>query len=1011
MSLPGGIADKLGGRYESRWTLRCALRVLSGQAEWIEIEPLGPTGQGVEFVFCQAGVAEQHQVKRGRTGVGHWTLAALNGDHVLGHFRRILEQGGHPRFVSAHDAHELHELSDRARGSQELSDFFARLGNDWQTKFGQLRAWWDWDEQTAFEALTRTDVSSVGDDELDEWNLSVVERHIDGQPAQALASLAQVLIDNMQQRLDETRLRELLRERYGLQPRRWADATVGEQLRQATTDYRSPLAAVRLRHPIVRAEAAEVLEVLESGDALGALVAGAAGVGKSEVLDQVLEALQAQGWPLLALRVDRLAETPRPEGIGEQLGLPGSPVAVLGAVAGDRPSLLVVDQLDAVSLASGRLRGLWEPTWAMLEQARAHPGMRVLVACRQFDLDNDPRLRTLTETEGLLEPVPVEPLSAEQIDEALVAMGLAQGQLSPAQRRLVELPLHLKLLEPLARAGGRLDFSTVTGLFEAYWDERGRTVEARHERVRFNPTLKLLSDNMSERRSLSVPVGVLELADLDRSAEVLASEQLLVRDGRNFAFFHERFFDFVFARYYLAERKRVLDLLLDDEQDLFRRGQVRQVLLQERDTDCHAYLADLRDLVESQEVRFHISQVVLALLRELPDPSGPELEVLRPLLEGDPADPRAALAWRAVATPAWFKVLDSSGTIAAWLVDERDSIVDQAVRLLTDAGAQHAARAAELVRVACDWSERWLQRVSYLVRFTDLHADRSTFELALELARRAPDGAVDEELWLDGCGLPAAQPAWAGELLACLLERALRQAQAAGQPHPLGGDDWLEHYYTAQKYVVELGEHGARELVETALPWLLEVAERDVTAHGPAGGSGDARIADHVWGHRFPGEQHEFSALLLGALESALAAVAADEPDALKSVIDRLAASGGAAPALPRARRQPRALRRACRGDCARGRPTAALRLQQRRLLGHPRAAASHLSEAVRGELRAARGKADRLGAGVGAAGAGAALPGLRGTAVAGRPGSRAPLRGWASADAGARAQARWRAA
>src|SRR5687767_7195027 len=197
MSLPGGIADKLGGRYESRWTLRCALRVLAGQADWIEIEPLGPSGEGIEFIFSERGVQEHHQVKRGRTGVGHWTLTALKDEGVLAHFRRILEQGGRPRFISAHDAHELHELADRARASQTLTDFHSRLGKGFDKKFGQLRAWWSWTEQEGFEALNRTDVSSVGDDELDEWNLSVVERHLDGQPAQALASLAQVLIDNL----------------------------------------------------------------------------------------------------------------------------------------------------------------------------------------------------------------------------------------------------------------------------------------------------------------------------------------------------------------------------------------------------------------------------------------------------------------------------------------------------------------------------------------------------------------------------------------------------------------------------------------------------------------------------------------------------------------------------------------------------------------------------------------------------------------------------------------------
>jgi hypothetical protein len=39
MALPGGSADKLGNRYEGRWTVVCMARVLHDRAEAIELEP------------------------------------------------------------------------------------------------------------------------------------------------------------------------------------------------------------------------------------------------------------------------------------------------------------------------------------------------------------------------------------------------------------------------------------------------------------------------------------------------------------------------------------------------------------------------------------------------------------------------------------------------------------------------------------------------------------------------------------------------------------------------------------------------------------------------------------------------------------------------------------------------------------------------------------------------------------------------------------------------------------
>jgi hypothetical protein len=46
MSLPGVIADKLGARYEFRWTLR----VLAGHADRIVIERLSRAGEGIRGV-------------------------------------------------------------------------------------------------------------------------------------------------------------------------------------------------------------------------------------------------------------------------------------------------------------------------------------------------------------------------------------------------------------------------------------------------------------------------------------------------------------------------------------------------------------------------------------------------------------------------------------------------------------------------------------------------------------------------------------------------------------------------------------------------------------------------------------------------------------------------------------------------------------------------------------------------------------------------------------------------
>jgi hypothetical protein len=76
MPLPGGDADKAGNRYELRWTVRQFIRLLTDDAVWIELEPVGEEGDRIEFCLCRSdGEIEVHQVKRQQAGKAHWTIA------------------------------------------------------------------------------------------------------------------------------------------------------------------------------------------------------------------------------------------------------------------------------------------------------------------------------------------------------------------------------------------------------------------------------------------------------------------------------------------------------------------------------------------------------------------------------------------------------------------------------------------------------------------------------------------------------------------------------------------------------------------------------------------------------------------------------------------------------------------------------------------------------------------------------------------------------------------------
>src|SRR2546426_489082 len=99
-------------------------------------------------------------------------------------------------------------------------------------------------------------------------------------------------------------------------------------------------------------------------------------------------------------------------------------------VCSGRRAVLVIDQLDAVSLASGRAPEMYPVVDELLDEA-ARFGVQVVLACRRYDIDNDQRLKTLADAQGARAPelVEVAPLTNTQVDTTLTEMGIEPSAL------------------------------------------------------------------------------------------------------------------------------------------------------------------------------------------------------------------------------------------------------------------------------------------------------------------------------------------------------------------------------------------------------------------------------------------------------------------------------------------------------------------------------------------------------------------------------------------------------
>jgi hypothetical protein len=888
MARAGGEADKFGNRYEGAWTIFQMLLVLAGRAQAITVEDVGDLGEGSEFTLTSLHHGDEaHQVKRKQGTANGWTPHRLNDEGVLQAARNHVEQGRQFHFVSMIPAPKVDDLANYARRSASVEAFLA----DWlkvvdlQTEFTYLSGEIYGSDQVAWQTLRGIWTHCQDEDGLRRMIDALAGLLLAGAPAKPAAlALGDLAIQNLGVRLTAAVIEERLTEYELSRAQLVGNPTVVQSVDAVLASWKTSVEWDLLKPAIPRAESGQLSAMLRSNDNRVTIVVGAAGAGKSGVLWQSVQELQAEGWPILAFRLDRLESLTSTAEIGEKLALGVSPVTALAAVAAGDASLLVIDQLDAVSFASGRIPSGFHTVVDLIHEAAAFPQMRVLLACRAFDVDNDYRIRQLV-ADKLIGWVQVLPLSDEEVNTAVDAMGLPAAQLTAKQRSLLTSPLNLVLLSAIADQPDALAFESAGGLLAAYWDRKRRDCANHRPQSppRYEAVIGTLANAMSERQQLTARISVLDADNLAADAEVLASEHVLVQDGRRYAFFHESFFDYAFARLWLDRDQSLVDFLLADEQELFRRAQVRQILQHIRDDDPERFISEAKAVLAHSRIRFHIKAVVLAVLRSLADPTYAEWHMIGHLMAADPDGPLTPHLWATISTVAWFDRLDGDGVVAGWLASGNAATYTRAMQSIVSAIKLRTDRLAEIIAPYAGTNPQYPSWLAWISRFADVHNSRPLFDQMLAAVRRGDYNDRPLDLWNHIFGLGQHQPSWAMELLAAWL---------IGRPGALTGDE------TGRPADLDAREHNLLELVSSGaegapalyaqrlIPYLLMVmalTEQDPTRRP---------IRDYFsFRQEHPGPMPNLGEALLHGAATAVRKLAAQGDQAVQPQLDLLAAA------------------------------------------------------------------------------------------------------------------------
>ena len=682
--LTGGVADKVGNRYERKWAVRQLLHILAGTAEEIHLEVFGV--DGAEFSLKRDGIYEWHQVKRTNAGA-KYTPHIVGG--ILSKLSQQYKNGEKVFFITTEHAGDLSSLCDNVKVVQNVAEFLIGASQKTLTNFGKFRDTVSaTNDAEAFQWLQNTNIEGMSEETLTRTNLDVARLTFSTSPQNALDALSDIIDENIGQILTADHIWQLLVKRRVMPAPQVTTDQFLAYCRETYTSYEHSQCFDIGGNILVRDETSEITSnIVSAASSTLTFLQGGAGQGKTCILFQTAKELSDSGWLTLIIRSDRdgqINSALNYQEHGKKIPLPQA----LSQCSQDNKVLVIIDQLDAVSDVSGRHPEKFNDLAPLLRQISNLPNVHLVIGCRTHDLKFDSRFRMLKyEFETVRKQnafdIKCRPLSEKIINNTLELLGINPQKLSSRTKTILSSPSQLYIFAQLASelSPDELNFSSIHSLLSKYWGFKKKEYSSNFPQENWNGTISVIVEILNKKQSLSISKRFLE--DHETSVDALISCGILIEDGnKQIAFFHETMFDYAFARHQAKSDQSVSDWLLSTDQHLFQRGQLRQILLYLRSSDLIAFRKDVVEILAHNDIRPHLKSTTFQTLNLLTDPAIEDWEIVAPYwLDRSHIMHKIALNVT-FQSLFWAKMLNEEGLLKDILTSDDEEIFGQGISIL-----------------------------------------------------------------------------------------------------------------------------------------------------------------------------------------------------------------------------------------------------------------------------------------------------------------------------------------
>ena len=636
----GGRADKIGNSYENRFLAKLLLRLVREEYKSVEVEPLGPQGEGVEFVAEKpTGECVFYQCKVSNGGKTKWTVADLQRLNILSTAQKHILGAPHNvyRFISPLPYEGIKDLCDRARTHHAPEDFVNyQLSNQKleQTfaaceSYLGLRRTENLELRKIINILAHCWFELVPDGmEAVEDLEAEVSRTFVGKAERARVLLENCVNDNQWygMKLSSAQIQAYM-ETQGYATRVYgADARIQPRIKELNETYWGEFGFIN-NEIIPRKETQAVVQCIREGASV--ILHGRAGSGKSGCVEEISGILEEEQIPYLRIKLDRHIPKASADQFGKDLGLPESPVFCLEKIAVRGNGVLIFDQLDALRWTAAHSATALAVCKEMIRQIEAvnrseDIKLSMLLVVRTFDYKNDNGIHGLITTEKQYMPwkeIMIDVLMSEEVERVV---GASYGKMPTRLKRLLQTPSTLYIWTKLYPENQNQSVVNINQLMASWLDQilencvsYGTTNEV---------VLKFLSETAERMNQLgvfSLPKHMLYGSNTEIS--MLKSCGLLCEDAQRVAFAHQTFLDYFLTMD--AVQKIIEGEMIDkfiggrEDQTPNLRYRFLSILQELSGISDRLFLDQCECILESENVRYYYKCAVFEAVAQYATPS------------------------------------------------------------------------------------------------------------------------------------------------------------------------------------------------------------------------------------------------------------------------------------------------------------------------------------------------------------------------------------------------------